>query len=94
MVYENSALDRLARLIDICKRHGADTYVNPAGGQELYTKEEFAAHGIALEFLRCIPLPYPQPPSSDFTANLSIVDVMMHNSRDQIAEQLRSFQVV
>jgi len=93
-VYENSGLERSARLIDICKREGADTYINAEGGQELYTKAEFAAHGISLQFLRSVPVPYAQPPAEGFVANLSIIDVMMHNSREQIAQHLQSFQVV
>jgi hypothetical protein len=94
VTYDNSHLHKSARLIDICKREGADTYVNAQGGQELYTKEEFSAHALSLQFLRSIPVPYPQPPSEGFIANLSMIDVMMYNSREQMAPHLKSFEVV
>ena len=68
--------------------------INALGGQELYTKEEFSAQGISLQFLRCVPVPYPQPPAQGFMANLSMIDVMMHNSREQLAQQLNSVEVV
>jgi WbqC-like protein family len=92
--YENAHLHKAARLIDICKRERSDTYINAQGGQELYTKEEFSAHAISLQILRSVPVPYPQPPSEGFIANLSMIDVMMHNSREQLAQHLKSFEVV
>jgi hypothetical protein len=92
--YDNAHLHKAARLIDICKREGADVYINAEGGQELYTKDEFSAQGISLQFLRSIPVVYPQPPSKEFIPHLSMIDVMMHNSREQLAQQLKSFEVV
>jgi hypothetical protein len=94
VTYANADLHKAERLIDICKKERAETYLNAEGGQALYTKEEFSAHGISLQFLRSVPVPYPQPPAQGFMANLSMIDVMMHNSREQLAQQLNSFEVV
>lgn len=66
------------RVVALCRELGATTYVNPIGGVELYSAQEFAAHGIELQFLRMLPLEYPQV-SSPFVPSLSIIDVLVHN---------------
>src|SRR5688572_21251521 len=50
-IYNNGALEGTQRIIDICNREHADTYINPSGGKELYAKREFTDAGIALWFL-------------------------------------------
>ena len=39
------------RIIGLCRRLGADTYLNAPGGRTLYDAAVFARHGILLEFL-------------------------------------------
>jgi hypothetical protein len=39
----------------------------------------------------CI-VPYSQPPTHDSIANLSIIDVVMHNSRAQVVSRLQNFR--
>ncbi|GAB3753597.1 hypothetical protein GCM10028795_24180 [Lysobacter olei] len=41
-----------ARILDLCRRIGADDYINPIGGISLYNREEFHRAGIELSFLR------------------------------------------
>ncbi len=82
-----SDLRNTDRVIDICKRTGAETYINPPGGRELYSQPEFDAHDLKLRFLKPHLMPYPQFGGS-FVPSLSILDVMMFNTRDHIAEQL------
>lgn len=77
------------KVMALCRAVGADAYVNPIGGVELYSKEEFAANGIALHFLRPRPFEYPQL-GAPFVPSLSIVDVMMFNPRERIRECLAS----
>ena len=62
---------------------GADTYVNAIGGVDLYTKDEFMADGIELKFIKSQPLEYTQFGNA-FVPWLSIVDVMMFNSPEQM----------
>ena len=76
------------RVLDLCKRVSADTYVNPPGGADLYSKSEFGARGIDLRFLKPRPFEYPQF-GAPFVPWLSIVDVMMFNPRERVAECLR-----
>ncbi len=77
------------KVLELCKHVGADVYINPIGGQELYSKEDFGAHGIDLKFLKTRPFEYRQF-GGPFVPSLSIIDVMMFNSPDAIRECLDS----
>jgi hypothetical protein len=81
------------RVYDYCHQMGADTYHNPIGGLKLYSFEEFAEHGIQLAFLKSIPKPYPQS-SENFEFGLSIIDVIMNNSFEEIQELLKSYRLI
>ncbi len=76
------------RIIDICKARGYSRYINAIGGKELYDKESFEQNGIELAFLRMDPdIVYPQG-KGVFIPSLSILDVMMYNSRAEIRDLL------
>ena len=84
----NHELRNQDKVIAFCEELGADTYINPIGGRDLYSADEFRKRGITLKFLHSKPLVYPQP-GVVFTPDLSIIDVMMFNPlaivRDWIA---------
>ncbi len=82
-----------ARVIEICRAEGADTYINAEGGRGLYDESAFRSHDIALRFLVHEPRPYPQN-RMEFMPRLSIVDAMMFNSPDEIAELLAGYRLV
>lgn len=67
------------KVLALCEAVGARSYVNPIGGTELYARDDFAARGIALHFLRSRPCVYPQWADAPFVPWLSIVDVLMFN---------------
>jgi hypothetical protein len=71
----------------LCKAVGADVYVNPIGGTELYTRADFASLGIDLQFLKANPIEYKQF-NHPFVPWLSVLDVMMFNSTQQVREYL------
>lgn len=77
------------RVIDICRRLGADEYVNPIGGLELYESSSFAAAGLVLWFLKTGSFTYQQF-GDEFLPSLSIIDVMMFNDRDYIRDLLET----
>lgn len=77
------------KVISICNSLGADIYINPIGGQSLYSKQEFNARGIELKFLKTKPFEYKQL-NNEFVPWLSIADVMMFNSVEKIGEFLMS----
>jgi hypothetical protein len=67
------------KVLAICNKLGASTYINPIGGLDLYSREVFAANGLELKFLKSTSLEYAQFGSA-FVPWLSIVDVLMFNS--------------
>jgi len=71
------------KVIALCKAVGANTYVNAIGGMELYSKETFLKQGIDLKFIRSRPFEYAQFGDA-FVPWLSIIDVMMFNSKEEI----------
>lgn len=86
--FENTHLKKGDRLMDICHLLGDHEYVNPIGGAEIYTKEQFTERGIDLRFLEMVSRPYPQIGKGEFIGFLSILDVMMMNSPDYIKQEL------
>jgi len=81
------------RVIEICKARNADTYLNPFGGIHLYTKDNFTKEGIDLRFLKTNHITYKQF-NHDFVPLLSIIDVMMFNSKQQIKELLKDYELI
>jgi len=81
------------RVLALCKAMGADRYVNPIGGRDLYSKVDFDANAVRLEFLRPRSIEYPQFGGS-FVPNLSIVDVLMFNSTAAVRAMLDRYDVV
>ena len=71
----------------IAQAHGADEYVNAAGGADLFDPEKFAAHGIALFIQSYEHMTYSCGPFR-FEPGLSILDVMMWNSPETIRAHL------
>lgn len=62
--------------LEISSALGADEYLNPSGGRDLFRLEEFAERGIRLSFTE--PLDAADPTNAAPTiAGLSIIDVLM-----------------
>ena len=57
---DSQGMDKADRLIQITKRLGADSYLNPIGGKTLYQKEYFKKHGVKLGFIQTEKIAYPQ----------------------------------
>ncbi len=91
--YGDDNLKREERLIDICLKEGIHSYINPIGGQEIYTKEYFRERGIDLKFLKPVAVTYKQF-ENDFVPWLSIIDVLMFNDRGEILKFLKNFELV
>lgn len=91
--YENSALSGQERILDICLREGATTYVNPQGGQRLYDPRAFRDSGIDLRFTVMRPFPYRQR-SAGFVPYLSIIDALMEIGPIGIRQHLDAFDLI
>ncbi len=82
------------KVLALCKALKAETYINTIGGIDLYDKEQFAKERIDLRFINTLPLEYSQS-SDKFTPCLSIVDVLMFNTLDQIeTDYLKRFELL
>jgi hypothetical protein len=81
------------KVLAICKARNATTYINAIGGIELYSKDEFKKHNIQLNFIKSGPINYKQF-NNEFVPWLSIVDVMMFNSKETIEQYLNSYTLI
>lgn len=90
--YGNNSLSGQERIIDICRREGANTYINPQGGQALYDTETFRKAGIDLRFIIMRPLPYPQRVVG-FVPCLSIIDALMELGPVEMMHHLDSYDL-
>lgn len=78
------------KVLAICKHQQAQTYINPIGGASLYSHATFKQNQILLQFIKSNPIQYPQF-NNEFVPWLSIIDVMMFNSKDKIIEYLSNY---
>lgn len=76
--YGNAHLDRVHRLVDICRQERATTLIVPEGGRGLYERTIFAEAGINLRYLRPIETQYPHGPKDPWIPWLSVIDVIMY----------------
>lgn len=89
----NDRYKREERIYDMCHRLGANTYINPIGGRELYDVGEFEKRGIKLQFINTGDITYKQF-GVHFVEKLSILDVIMFNSKNEIQEMLGNFTLI
>jgi hypothetical protein len=77
--------------LNICKSMKEVTeYWNPPGGKSFFHKEKYMKEGIDLKFHEMKLIEYDQK-RNKFEENLSIIDVMMFNSREKIQEMLDQY---
>jgi hypothetical protein len=92
-IHKDNSLRAQNKIIEINKILGASEYINAIGGTSLYNGEDFASEGIKLSFLQTENITYKQF-SDEFHPNLSIIDIMMFNSKDVIKEFLQAYRLV
>lgn len=73
------------KVIALTRAVGGTTYINTIGGVEMYSKSDFAEHGVTLQFIKSLPIEYEQF-GEPFVPWLSITDVMMFNETGDIRE--------
>lgn len=92
-IYKNSHLNGQARVIDICRKEKCNLYINPIGGEVLYSKRDFEESGLILKFHKSKEISYPQFGTKHIPF-LSIVDVMMFNGSDEMPELLEAYDLM
>ena len=89
----DTSLRAYHKVIAIVRELGGVKYVNSIGGTELYDEKIFAEAGINLGFMKMHKVEYKQF-KSDFVPYLSIIDVMMFNSNDEVRCLLKGYDVI
>ncbi|VEH18521.1 WbqC-like protein family [Chryseobacterium nakagawai] len=80
--------------LNICKKlDGKIHYINPIGGLEFFDTEKYTNQNIDISFQKMIPVHYDQK-RTPFEYGLSIIDVMMFNSPEEINNMLDQFELV
>ena len=70
---KDNSLRAQDKVIEICKKMGADEYYNASSGEELYSRDAFAAEGLKLTFIRDRGSVVYQQRSKEFIPALSIL---------------------
>ena len=83
------ALKSEEKVIAFSKAQNASTYINPIGGTALYNADIFKNKGLELRFLKSDNIIYKQF-ENNFMPWLSIIDVMMFNSKEEIQNFLNN----
>lgn len=86
-------LGRADRLIQITRDMGYHKYVNSPGGRALYDKAYFIRKGVEIKFIEADSQKYDQH-QEQFVDALSIIDVLMYNSREQTKTYLHKYKLV
>ena len=90
---KNNRLKGQERVLNICRVMKTSIYINPIGGLTLYDKNRFKQNNINLFFLNTKDIKYKQF-GNDFIPNLSIIDVLMFNSKTEIISLLKQYILV
>ena len=90
---KDNSLKGQDKILDICRILRADKYLNTIAGKDLYDKSLFEKRGMELYFLQSHATEYKQYANS-FVANLSMIDVLMFNSREDINRLLKDYTLI
>ncbi len=95
-IYHNQELKAQGRILNICLQEKANHYINPIGGVAIYDKQLFADSEILLNFIKAKSIHYKQfnKDESSFVPWLSIIDLLMFCSVEEINEHLNKFELV
>jgi hypothetical protein len=81
------------RVINICQALKATVYINPIGGKILYSKDTFDKNNISLFFIKSSEINY-EFKKVHYIPNLSIIDLMMFNSIEEIKKILKNYDLL
>ncbi|HIF9502933.1 TPA: WbqC family protein [Photobacterium damselae] len=87
--------DAQHKLYQFCEIFKSSEYINTIGGKELYHKDVFIKQGINLGFISCCDFEYKQlNNNSEFESNLSIIDMLMNESKSDVIKKLNLFRII
>ncbi|WP_107942070.1 WbqC family protein [Metasolibacillus fluoroglycofenilyticus] len=80
--------------LNICESLGGiQEYWNPQGGIEFFNRKKYSDAGLTINFLKINLESYSQKRRA-FEAGLSIIDVMMFNSPEEIRKMLDNYELI
>lgn len=82
------------KIIEICKKLNASTYVNLPGGKVLYEEKIFLQENINLKFLESGSHEYLHVKTKKFYSNLSFLDVLMNVDKHDLKKLLDNYKLV
>ena len=91
-IVKDNLLKGQEKVLEICRKMGANEYINSPGGRMLYSKQDFLDNDIVLSFLQPTGTKYRQF-ENDFIPWLSIIDIMMFNSVAEIRLMLDNYSL-
>ncbi len=89
----DNSLKGALKVIEICNCLKSSSYLNPIGGIDLYNKNEFLRNYIDLSFLKSDEIIYNQF-KNNFIPFLSIIDILMFNSKSDIRVFLNKYSLI
>lgn len=92
-IEKNNELKGQDKIIEICKKIPIDNYINAIGGKVIYDKGVFSKCDISLNFIKSNSIIYSQF-KNEFIPWLSIIDVMMFNSVDDVRLMLNQYELL
>lgn len=92
-IEKDNSLKAQDRIIEINKQLDSTQYINAIGGQELYNKADFTKNNIQLNFIKMNDIKYKQF-NNDFVPNLSVIDVLMFNSKEEAKELFNKYTLI
>lgn len=92
-INQNNNLEKAKRIISICHINESTVYINSIGGVKLYSKKEFLDNGINLYFLKS-QINQNRQENYSFIPNLSIIDVLMHNSKEVVNKLILNYNLI
>ena len=81
------------KVINVCQLLNTDVYINAIGGLKLYDKNDFKQNNIDLYFIKTNDISYPQF-GKEFVSGLSIIDVLMFNSKLDVQKLLSEYTLI
>lgn len=86
-VYNNSHLKSQNRVLDICTKEKAKTYINTSGGINLYSFQDFNKKNIELNFIRSKELEISN-------WNLSIIHLILTFEKEKVISFLDAYDII
>jgi hypothetical protein len=81
------------KIIEICKKLNASTYINMPGGKGLYDDKIFNQENINLKFLEPGAHEYSQCKTKKFYSNLSFFDALMNVENHYLKTLLNNYKL-